>query len=57
MGYANWFGSTLNSFRLQLKASYTVSEVLWTLIQAKMDPQTIYNWNFRRPHTCHNSVM
>jgi len=30
-----------------LKASYTVSEALCTLIQEKLDPQTIHNWNFR----------
>jgi len=37
-----------------LKASYTVSEVLWTLIQEKLDPQAINNWNFTRPHICHD---
>jgi len=36
-----------------LKSSYTVSETLCTLIREKLDPQTIHNWNFRRPHTCH----
>jgi len=30
-----------------------LSEVLWTWIQEKLDPQTIHNWNFRRQHTCH----
>jgi len=44
--------NTLSSFNIKLRASYTVSEVLWNLIQ-KLDPQTIHNWNFRRPHTCH----
>jgi len=24
-----------------------------TLIQEKLDPQTVHNWNFRRAHTCH----
>jgi len=23
------------------------------LFQDKLDPQTIHNWNFRRPHTYH----
>jgi len=27
----------------KVKALYTVSEVLWTLIQQKLDPQTIRN--------------
>jgi len=33
----------MSSFRLELKALYIVSEVLWTLIQEKLDPQTIQN--------------
>jgi len=28
---------------VKVKALYTVSEVLWTLIQQKLDPQTIRN--------------
>jgi len=36
-----------------LKASYAVSEVLWTLIQEKLYTQIIHIWNFRRPHPCH----
>jgi len=38
---------------VKVKALYTVSEVLWTLIQQKLDPQTIRNWYSRRQHTCH----
>jgi len=44
---------TPSSFRLKLKASYIVSEVLWSLLQEKLDSQTIYNLNFRRSHHCH----
>jgi len=29
------------------------SRSTWKLIQAKLDPQTIHNWSFTRPHTCH----
>jgi len=36
-----------------LKVSYTVSETLWSFVQGKLDPQTIRNWHFRRPHTSH----
>jgi len=43
LGQASCFKSTLGSFRLKLKALYTVSEVLWTLIQEKLDPQTTHN--------------
>jgi len=50
-GYVNCFESTLSSFRL--KASCTVSKVRWTLIQEKLEPQTIHNWNLRRQHTCY----
>jgi len=39
--------------RLKLKASFTVSKVLWTLIQKKLEPHIIHNWNFRRRHTCY----
>ena len=41
----------MSSFRRKLKALYTVWEVLWNLIQGKLDPQANHNWNFRRPHT------
>ena len=51
--YANCFESTLSSFKVKLKASYTVSEAHWTSIQEKLDQQTIHNWNFRKPYTCH----
>jgi len=30
-------------FQIKLKASYTVSDVLWTLTQEKFNPQTIHN--------------
>jgi len=33
-----------------LKASHTVSEVLWTLIQEKLDPQTIHNCSVACPN-------
>jgi len=39
-GKASCFESTPSSFKLKLKASYTVSEALLILIQKKLDPQT-----------------
>ena len=41
--YAHCFERTPSSFKLKLKTSYTVSEVLLTVIQEKIDPQTIHN--------------
>jgi len=32
-----------------LKVSYTVSNVLWALIQEKLDPQTIHNSSVASP--------
>jgi len=46
--YAICFQSTLRSFWLKLNASHAVSEILWTLIQEKLNPQTVYNCNFIR---------
>jgi len=33
--------------------SFIALEVLWTLIQEKLEPQIMHNWNFRRQHTCY----
>jgi len=30
-----------------LEASYTLSKLLWTLIQGRLEPQIIHNRNFR----------